>query len=1029
MHTARSLVLVAMLLGTVAVAAERDRAAALRLLAVEPTVFVVKTEGGLRQVAEATVENRGTPVAADLEIGLPGAKHSAALGQVPQGRATVQFQVPEIDRPATLEFALRAGSAVHDRRTVAWQPQRHWEVCFVPITHHDLGYTDTLENVLRRYDGFYDNVLRYCAETADWPADAQYRYTAEGSWSVQHFLRARPRAVAEQLGRYARQGRIEVSALYGNPIGALHGHEELIRLLYPSFQLKRELGVPVRSAAITDVPGLAWGLPTMLADAGVKYFFAGLPTYFQWDGRRVHDFWDEAAILPHGRPDAFRWQGPDGRSVLVYYQGGYGHFVGGIGPNAYEEIAKHLPGKLRAIERGGSPLSVVRYIHNGVDNFPPSMEISRLVRRWNERWAFPRLIVSTNAMFFERLERQASGLRTLRGELPDTDYVVGASSTPLEAGVNRMAHDRLLAADKFTAMAGVLAGYPRRPEHEHWITKHTHYPDVRQALATGYENAMLFDEHTWGMAHQAGTQQDWDWSDKSRFAYKAAGLADSLLAGSLGTLADAVSLARDGRHFVVFNALPVPRSDVVRVSAKDAGYGRFTDFMHHPFALVDLETNAEIPYQIVKLDSPRAPVPYAAQRYARGQFNAPEQYELVFVADAVPPLGWKTYRMVVGQQPAFSGPRVARGENRLESARFRLTVDPQSGAVASLYDKQHQREMVDRQAPHGLNQLVVRHVRDGRLESPTPVTIRPGQHGPVYSSLIISGVVDTCPQVTQEVIVYDKLARVDLANRVLKDSTPAVELYFAFPFQAVRPEFRFEGPLSVIRPLVDQLPGSNGNYYAVQHWAHLADGPWGVTLAAVESHLLEFGGLWPCYVSQAHHGVTPPDFGQPFVRRGQIERGHMYAFVHDANFRTNFAPLEQADLLFRYALTAGPGDWTQGGPRDFGWAAGNPLQAIGVDGPRRGTLPQTLSFCQATPANAFVLTLKPAEDGRGLILRLLETAGRTVQATVTLPRLTIGRAWQTNLVEEDLAKLTCTEHQVTVPLKAFGVTTLRIQPR
>ena len=384
--------------------------------------------------------------------------------------------------------------------------------------------------------------------------------------------------VRQKLGKYVQEGRIEIPALFGNEIGALCSHEELIRLMYPSFRLKRELGAPIRTASITDVPGLSWGLPTVLAGAGVKYFFAGLPDYFGWGGRGVHGFWDEAAILRHGIPDAFRWEGPDGGSVLVYYQGGYGGFTGGIGPHSYEEILEHLPGKLAAIEKQGSPLSVVRYIHNGVDNFPPDVEISRVVRQWNDRWAYPKLIVATNAMFFEQLEKQCHDVRTFRGELPDTDYVVGAASTALETGINRVAHDRLHAAEKFATMASLLADYPRPPDKSFWITTHGRYPDLNRTLGEAYENALLYDEHTWGMAHPAGTLQDWSWSDKSRYAYRAAGLAESILGGSLGAIADRIALDKDGQHLVVFNALSVTRTDVVRVPSKGAGWGKFLDF-------------------------------------------------------------------------------------------------------------------------------------------------------------------------------------------------------------------------------------------------------------------------------------------------------------------------------------------------------------------------------------------------------------------------------------------------------------------
>jgi len=84
----------------------------------------------------------------------------------------------------------------------------------------------------------------------------------------------------------------------------------------------------------------------------------------------------------------------------------------------------------------------------------------------------------------------------------------------------------------------------------------------------------------------------------------------------------------------------------------------------------------------------------------------------------------------------------------------------------------------------------------------------------------------------------------------------------------------------------DQFPGSNSNYYTVQHWADVSDREVGVTLCPLEAHLVEFGGLWPCYVSQAHHGFTPPDFGRPFVKPEELRNAHLYSFLLASNFRT-----------------------------------------------------------------------------------------------------------------------------------------------
>jgi len=978
--------------------------ASLRFVSIEPTVLFTGQQDSLLQVVNIKIENTAEPVEAELQVvcGLPH-HQLAALGTIRKGQATFQISVPDSREPASIEFLLTAGGKTQDHRKIPWQPQRHWRVYIVPVTHHDLGYTDTIENVIAKYDDFYDDVLRFCEDTEDYPEESKYRYTVEGAWSIQHFIENRTPADVEKLAKYIKQGRIEIGALFGNEISNLCSHEELIRLMYPSFRLNREYRAEILTASITDIPGLSWGLPTVLAGAGVKYFFAGLPTYFEWGRKDIHTFWDESAILRHGRPDAFYWQGPDGEKVLVYYQGSYGFFNRVVGPDSYQEVMDSLPGMLEELEKKGSPFHVVRYIHNGVDNYPPDVKISHIIREWNSKWAYPQLVVATNSMFFRELEKECGDIRTFRGELPDTDYVVGTISTAKQTGINRITHDQLHYAEKFAAIASLVSDYTYPAE------------EIRQA----YDNMLLYDEHTWGKDYPTGKVQDWAWHEKSHYAYKAAGLAESILSGSLESIARKVELKEQGRHIVVFNPLSIERTDVLRVTRFDA---------RGAFDLIDEQTGEAVPYQIVELDSPLAPVPYAAQRYARGQFEKHELFDLVFVAEHVPPLGYKTYRLSPTQKASAASSNGSVGENVLENRFFKVTLDLATGGVASIYDKELLHEIVDQDSADKLNQFVARWVQTGKREGPGSAKISKGQSGPVYGSLVVHGAGPGCPQLIQEITLYDRIKRIDFANRVLKDSTPLLETYFAFPFKIENPQFRFEGSNSVIEPLRDQFPGSNSNYYAVQHWADVSDGQMGVTLSAIESHLLEFGGLWPCYVSQAHHGVTPPDFGRDFVKPEELTKGHVYAFVINSNFRTNFQPVQQDDMLFRYCLTTHEGKWKEGHCRDFGWSAANPLIGVVVDSsPAKSRLGKTTSFCQVDVPNVFLLTFKRAEDGNGLIIRLIETEGQEVAAKVAIPHLTIKKAWRTNLVEENEAELSYTEHSVTVPIKASGISTIRIE--
>ncbi|MBN1851534.1 MAG: hypothetical protein JW829_02385 [Pirellulales bacterium] len=987
-----------------AIACPAEENGPLRIEDIKPTVFFVSEQGQLFQVAEVTVENSSsTAMEAILKATCQSEPPRLVSCKLPAGKTTVQVTVPDHRKPASIQFELAAHGQVQDGRSVDWIPQRHWQIFFIPITHHDLGYTDTIENVMNQYADFYDDVLRFCRETDDWPEEARYRYTVEGCWSLQHFVENRPQEVVAELAKYVREGRIEIGALFGNEISALCSHEELIRLMYPSFRFGRQFQGAIRTGSITDVPGLAWGLPTVMADAGVQYFFAGLPTYFEWGRDDIHTFWDESAILRHGRPDAFRWIGPDGQSVLVYYQGSYGFFGDVTGPHSMADVMDRLPRELEKMQQDGTPFDVMRYIHNGVDNYPPKSSISQIVREWNSRWAYPKLVVGTNSMFFEAIEKQCDQIRSFRGELPHTDYVVGAISTAKETAINRLAHNRWHAAEKLSTIASITCGMPYPAEK------------IRQA----YNDMILYDEHTWGKDYPAGELQDWAWNEKSHFAYRTAGQAEMVMDQSIRAIVDQIGRDDPSRRIVVFNPLSFDRTDVVRIL-------RFEET--EPFDLIDEETGHAIPFQILTLEGPQAPVPYAAYRHARGSFEPHELKDMIFIAENVPAMGYRTYRIrpSTGIGPATGSIHVKSGT--LENRFFRIEVDPKTGGIRSLFDKELNREFVDSSAPHTVNQFVMRWIQTGENQGPADVEISEGQSGGVCASVLIKAHGPGCPQITHEITVYDRIKRIDFANRILKDSTPLQETYFAFPFKIDNPDFRFEGSNSVIKPFRDQFPGSNTNYYTVQHWADVSDSKVGLTLSPVESHLLEFGGLWPCYVSQAHHGIDPAGYGAPFVNPDQISKGHMYAFVMNSNFRTNFQPVQQSDILFRYSIFPHAGDWKAGQCPRFGWSVGNPLFATTIQGRQDGPLPTGgASFCQIDHPNVFLTALKQAEEGDGIIFRLTETMGQETMATITLPHVTVKGAIRTNIVEERRGELPFTEHDIRIQLKPFGIATLRAE--
>ncbi|MBN1508309.1 MAG: hypothetical protein JW955_15785, partial [Sedimentisphaerales bacterium] len=165
----------------------------LKLSSVKPTVLFTGDGKELRQLVDVVIENGGQPVQANLDVRIGSFGQSVAVDTLKEGTSTFHVSVPDVRQPMPAQFVLKVDSKPVDTLQMDWQPRKHWTIYFIPITHHDLGYTDTIENVMNRYASFYDDVLRFCDQTSDWPEEAKYRYTIEGAWSLQHFVATRPK--------------------------------------------------------------------------------------------------------------------------------------------------------------------------------------------------------------------------------------------------------------------------------------------------------------------------------------------------------------------------------------------------------------------------------------------------------------------------------------------------------------------------------------------------------------------------------------------------------------------------------------------------------------------------------------------------------------------------------------------------------------------------------------------------------------------------------------------------------------------
>lgn len=855
---------------------------------------------------------------------------------------------------------------------------RDWKIYVIAHTHADIGFGYLIPEVERVWCQGMDQAIIAAGKGLKW--------TIEGSLLFDVYRRHRsPEKVAE-LVRLVKEGKIEIASLYTNIEQENTAPEELVRsTFYANDSLRREFGIESKTALLSDITGITWGLPRVLAGSGTRYLLYAPGTYKELLGQ---------STLPH----LFFYQSQDGSRVLMQLRAGkyqsYDALSGAfLNANAME---KAVPEVLKYYEEMGNkyPYDAI-LVQVSFDNTNPRVALADNIQTWNSKHASPRVYMATPTEFFHYIEEKyGPKIPTFSGDITSAwtdDPGIYAQAT----GMKRQAANAVLSAEKFDVLDQMVGTDRRYPNDE---------------IGRAYKDLLIYSDHTygfntWGWEHTPLQRSlgrlyspVWDqykesWEDKKEYAYRAASTADRLLGDSLEALAS--KIPSEGRSIAVFNSLSWPRTDVVRIFERGLKLGR------RPYELVDSVTGEKVAYQAL-VD------------------GGDDAYDtIVFVAKDVPSLGYKTFKVVpAAAQPQFPESGVKLSGNVLENEFYRVEMDSATGAVSSIFDKQLRRELVDRRGPDKVNQYLYYSITGGHEEiyqdnqatthkgrvwtkdfkiatyTPMAARIEPGENGPAMKSLRAEMRMDQGPAPTeliQEVILYPGVKRIDFINRLYKAATLAKEeSYYAFPFDVKDFETSCELPGAVSRPGKDQLSGSFTGFSGIQHWADVSNGDYGVAVATREVPAIEFGEI------RTHEWTTAY----------QPSRSAFYFFVMNNTENTNGAQWQGSEswrlgfLELHFAVTSHPKGWREGNVTQFGWEHNAPLMARYIGDSQSGPLPTArASFSEGLPKNVILQTLKQAEDGTGYVVRFYETEGRATEVVWSGLPLKVSQVQVTNLVE------------------------------
>ncbi len=750
------------------------------------------------------------------------------------GTERVELRVPAVESTKQLRVTLRTEAPVSSiTQTAVLKPVRKLEIYLLPHSHVDIGYTALQADVEKKQTGNLETGLRLARETADYPEGARFKWNMEVLWPVDNYLR---QATPEQRAAFiaaVKARQIGLDAFYCNILTGLCRPEELLDLMRYATELSQLCGVPIESAMISDVPGYTWSTVTAMSQAGVKYFsFA--PNYFDRMGGTMKEW--------QNRP--FWWKSPDGEHRVLCWCPSRGYALGHLIGDG-EALARFIPSYLHELQTNAYPYEIthLRWNVHG-DNGSPDEKLADVVRSWNQRYAYPRLIISTTAEAFRKFEaRYGAQLPEFSGDY--TPYWEdGAGSSARETALNRASAERLSQAEALWAI--------RAPSE---------FPAARFQAA--WKNVLLYSEHTWG-AHNSISQPDLpfvssQWKVKQAFATDADSQSRELLTKALQNTGGA-----DARLGMVdvFNTSSWTRTDLVTLSGNLAKPGDRV------------------------LDEKGKAVP--SQRLSTG--------ELVFLARDIPPFAARRFRVVVGKCELNAGLRA--GREGLESRDLVLRIDPQTGGIRSLFSRTLKRELVDQHAATGLNDyfyLPGSNLKDLKRNGTPRISVK--EQGPVLVSLLVESDAPGCRKLSREVRLIEGLDRVEIINTVDKLPVRAKEgIHFGYGFDIPAGMPRFDVGLAAVRPELDQIPASCKNWFSVQRWVDISNDKFGVTWAPIDAPLVELGAITANLVgSQTDYRV--------WVQHLQPS-STIYSWAMNNHWHTNYRADQEGPTVFRYAVRA-----------------------------------------------------------------------------------------------------------------------------
>ncbi|MEM3466077.1 MAG: glycoside hydrolase family 38 C-terminal domain-containing protein [Thermoproteota archaeon] len=651
--------------------------------------------------------------------------------------------------------------------------------------------------------------------------------------------------------------------------------------------------------------------------------------------------------------DLFWWEAPDGSRILAC-RPPKGSFAYRPFPKMEELVSKihgkygveNIPIIIGSGDHGGGPTyQEIRNIQYIKEALKPEIEVC----------------FSTPHRFFQSLSQEASGLPVLKGEL-DWELVGDLTNCAKLKERNRLSEVKLLTAEKFASIAMLLADMK--------------YPQFE--LNSAWEKVLFnqFHDIIGGSVIPSGQAEAVEAYDA---AFKT---AEEALEEALRGISSLIDTSDSELSIVVFNSLSWSRTDLVETELNlPEGWRNI---------MIEDPDGTTVPFQVIE----------------RCKEEEETRLKIIFIAEDVPPLGYRVYRVIHNGENNLETSPVRASDRELENGFFNIRISEETGNLESIFDKENTKELL-KESCYGNVLKLIEDPGDSegrlipgidrsnrfpgsmrRIESKESIQVT--ENGSVRARLIVRRV-HGYSRYVQEIAAYSRIKRVDFRLTV--------------DWNEVHTALKVEFPLNITSPVLNVgIPyGSsfrvpNGEEQPFQQWIDISetDESYGIALLSDTK-----------YGYDSEHNVL---------------RLTLLRSPTEPSYNT-----DRGTHVVKYALYPHTRGWKTGSVTQKSYEFSNPLIAI-LERKHSGVLGKVGSFISVEPKDTIIECVKKAEDDQSLILRLFEHMGVKNNCEILLNlNKTLRKAYKTNILEDEvLEEVKVYGNRLSFSLNPYEICTIKI---